>query len=1184
MLKLFGKKHGAYEDDIDMEDLEYDESDGGYDDSGEEYDISEEEYDISEEEYDVSGEEYEMSGDGEDYLEEEIYEDEVAYEDGVPYEDEVSYEDGTDYGKDACGDEPESEDGVVYADEAVYEGDETYGGEPAYAIEEELPYGDETACGDGESYGEDGLEYAAEDGAVYEDGVVYEGEAAYGEETVYEDGVVYEDDAFYEGAEEFYEADGYYEDEEAYYADAEEELEFEEEEDGHKIRYHAIDGNFFQRTWDKILNMSAMDRIITVTGVAVLIMALVTGSIYLGSNMSQQQVSSFEEVGGQLDGITMIGEKGLMAVADAEMARLNAANAVEDEEEDDNGSGNDYDEQDYVNEVTVALNMTSIQKDLKIKFTNKKTGRLIAGVPFRVEVTGPDGKSEVWTDEDKDGIVYKKGIVSGKYKVAMQALEEEKYKDYQISTASVNANVKDTIAYEKVDVSDEVKKESEIDASKEDTAQNEVAVESELKDTVVWVESTANAIYVEVPKSEVKAPATASVGTLFTRLAEVTQYTVTLKVGESYQIKPEISEQPGWKPTLTWKVNDEADPLNQGAVTVDAAGNIKGVRETKGSVTVSCTYSWTKDPDAGDDSVSGGDGGQEENPPSGGTLGWTVTVKPADPPADPVVTITGITLNKSELSLAVAAEETLAVSVTHEPADAVAPVVKTEWKSGDETVATVDSTGKVKGIKAGKATITAAVTVTVGEGDKAVTETKTLTCEVTVTEAVCTELKLDKDKLTVAVAGTAKLVPTTTPAGGRVTWVSDKPDIATVAEDGTITGVKEGTAVITATCGTLTAKCTVTVSKLMTLDKTTATVYVGGEVNITVTVADDGKGTVTAASADTGALTVSVKDKVVTLKGVSVKNSVGVTIAYTTASGKLVSQDVFVSVVANNDATALTDKQNQPLLVKLADGSYAAAKASDYYKYNTFWRQTVKYTGWQTLGGNLYYYDVNGRAVTGEQVIQGAKYNFASDGSLITGNGTMGIDVSKWNGTIDWNAVKNSGVSYVIIRCGYRGSSQGALVEDPKFKTNIKGATAAGLKVGVYFFSQAIDEVEAVEEASMVLGLIRDYKISYPVFLDVEGSGGRGDKIDSATRTKVITAFCQTIQNSGYTAGVYANKSWLEGKMDATQLTRYKIWLAQYAAAPTYTKTKYDMWQYKSTGRIGGISGDVDLNLSYLGY
>jgi GH25 family lysozyme M1 (1,4-beta-N-acetylmuramidase) len=267
-----------------------------------------------------------------------------------------------------------------------------------------------------------------------------------------------------------------------------------------------------------------------------------------------------------------------------------------------------------------------------------------------------------------------------------------------------------------------------------------------------------------------------------------------------------------------------------------------------------------------------------------------------------------------------------------------------------------------------------------------------------------------------------------------------------------------------------------------------------------------------------------------------------------------------------------------------ADGEYVEAVLSDYYKYDTFYVQTTRYTGWQTINGKVFFFNVDGKYVTGEQVIQGAKYKFASDGSLVTGDGVFGIDVSKWNGTIDWNAVKNSGVSYVIIRCGYRGSTQGALIEDPTFEKNIKGATAAGLKVGVSFFTQAINEVEAVEEASMVLGLIKNYKISYPVFLDVESSGGRADGLDSATRTKVIKAFCETIENSGYTAGIYANKSWFEKKMDVTQLTKYKIWLAQYASTPSYTKSKIDIWQYKSTGKVSGISGNVDLNISYLGY
>ena len=193
----------------------------------------------------------------------------------------------------------------------------------------------------------------------------------------------------------------------------------------------------------------------------------------------------------------------------------------------------------------------------------------------------------------------------------------------------------------------------------------------------------------------------------------------------------------------------------------------------------------------------------------------------------------------------------------------------------------------------------------------------------------------------------------------------------------------------------------------------------------------------------------------------------------------------------------------------------------------------------------------------------------------------MGIDVSKWNGNIDWNAVKNSGVQFVIIRCGYRGSSEGALIEDAKFKSNIKGAQAAGLKVGVYFFTQAVNEVEAVEESSMVINLIKGYTLSFPVYLDVEGSRGRGDTISASQRTANIKAFCGTIQNAGYKAGVYANKTWFTSMINTSQITNYKIWLAQYASAVTYTGSRYDMWQYTSKGKVTGISGNVDMNICY---
>lgn len=200
------------------------------------------------------------------------------------------------------------------------------------------------------------------------------------------------------------------------------------------------------------------------------------------------------------------------------------------------------------------------------------------------------------------------------------------------------------------------------------------------------------------------------------------------------------------------------------------------------------------------------------------------------------------------------------------------------------------------------------------------------------------------------------------------------------------------------------------------------------------------------------------------------------------------------------------------------------------------------------------------------------------------GSAKLGIDVSKWNQEIDWEAVKNAGIEFAIIRCGYRGASTGALVIDPRYKENIEGAIAAGIPVGVYFFTQARDEVEAVEEASMVIRLIEDYDVDYPVFLDSESAGGRGraDGLDSDERTRAHRAFLQTIQAAGYETGIYASRNWLKDRIDMTRLSDYRIWLAEYADAPTYDEYYYHMWQYTSKGTVDGISTNVDLNLCYM--
>jgi len=199
------------------------------------------------------------------------------------------------------------------------------------------------------------------------------------------------------------------------------------------------------------------------------------------------------------------------------------------------------------------------------------------------------------------------------------------------------------------------------------------------------------------------------------------------------------------------------------------------------------------------------------------------------------------------------------------------------------------------------------------------------------------------------------------------------------------------------------------------------------------------------------------------------------------------------------------------------------------------------------------------------------------------GSAKLGIDVSKWNQEIDWEAVKNAGIEFAIIRCGYRGASSGALVIDPRYEENIRGAIEAGIPVGVYFFTQALDEVEAVEEASMVIRLIEDYDVDYPVFLDSESAGGSGraDGLDSEERTRVHRAFLQTIEAAGYETGVYASRNWLNDRIDMTKLSDYKVWLAEYAEVPTYDEY-YHMWQYTSKGTVDGISTNVDLNLCYM--
>ncbi len=833
----------------------------------------------------------------------------------------------------------------------------------------------------------------------------------------------------------------------------------------------------------RIRNIDIMDHIVASAGVLILAGAIVMGTVYANAQMAAVQVASFAEVGMQMEGIAVIGESGLLAMTHAQNEKAAVAEAEAAEEA---AVVKEYEEKELYAEgsISVEMRLSSVQKDLKIKFVNKETGKLISSVPFAVTVVGEDKKSYVLKDEDMDGIIYQANAVPGNCQVAM--MEVEDVKEYSISTQSVAVTVKDTIEYKKVDVADEIKKESEVNAAAEDTRRNPSG-ESGLKDTVGFVESTK-----------------------------------------------EVTEKPAGADT-------EKKPDGKGQGT-DAAGAEKG----NGAAGA--------EKDKGEENTASLDG-------NAGAAGSVQTISYEEISKDKIT------------DPAAAFVEEGGANQAGDGADPAQPAVflnRTEAKV--LTNHTIQLSADVKGLE-------------------------------------------EKS----------------------VTWVSDNNAVATVALDGTVTGVSEGTAVIMVICNgdnNLTALCTVKVQTEPSADYNTKLSDNDG--NALYVMEAEGKYR-EAVYADY--YTVD-KFYFITQTGQDNQGQEGQPSEGQDNQGQEnqppegqpsegqdnQSQEGQPSEGQENQGQEGQDNQgqenqppegqdnqgqegqpsegqdnqgqegqpsegqdNQGQEGQPSEGQDNQGQENQPSEGQPSEGQEpppeeVRYTGWQTLDGKTYYFDANGNKVTGEQVIQGAKYTFDQDGVLSTASGHMGIDVSRWNGNIDWNAVKNSGVSYVIIRCGYRGSTTGALIEDSMFRSNIQGASSAGLKVGIYFVTQAVNEVEAVEEASMVLGMIGGYHISYPVFLDVEPSGGRGDSISRDMRTAVCRAFCQTIQNSGYTAGIYASNNWLNEKMDAPGLANFKIWMAHYAAEPSYKTTRYDLWQYSAKGKVSGISGDTDLNISYLGY
>lgn len=223
------------------------------------------------------------------------------------------------------------------------------------------------------------------------------------------------------------------------------------------------------------------------------------------------------------------------------------------------------------------------------------------------------------------------------------------------------------------------------------------------------------------------------------------------------------------------------------------------------------------------------------------------------------------------------------------------------------------------------------------------------------------------------------------------------------------------------------------------------------------------------------------------------------------------------------------------------------------------------------------------------------KHELQQENVLVLENGEMqylendivvtkkGIDVSKYQGDIDWNKVKADGVEYAFIRLGLRGYGTGKIVLDEKFQDNIAGANAAGVKVGVYFFTQAVTVEEAIEEADFVLEQIAPYQVDYPVVFDVEKVSeptARMNLISAEERTAITKAFCDRIQEAGYHTLIYGNMEMFAVLLDFKQLEAYDKWYAYYDSA-VYFPYDYEVWQYSEKGKVDGISTDVDLNIAF---
>ena len=194
-----------------------------------------------------------------------------------------------------------------------------------------------------------------------------------------------------------------------------------------------------------------------------------------------------------------------------------------------------------------------------------------------------------------------------------------------------------------------------------------------------------------------------------------------------------------------------------------------------------------------------------------------------------------------------------------------------------------------------------------------------------------------------------------------------------------------------------------------------------------------------------------------------------------------------------------------------------------------------------------------------------------------------GIDVSTYQKEIDFDKVKKSGIDFVMIRIGYRAVKSGKIHKDELFEEHYRGAKEAGLDIGVYFYSEAINSKEAKEEAKFVIRNLRGKDITYPVAFDMEDGreDDRHESLSNKERTVIADVFCYVIQNNGYEPIIYSYPNWIYKKIDYTKLTKYNMWLAHYTDFSNYP-FHYLIWQYTDKGKVDGVKGKVDRDIMFV--